>query len=219
MVMRSNRSSNRRLFVVLAGLLISLNGQWNASGSPLDCCSAEAIDVGLYNRAQGDTGRSLNKPEYVASKLGIVNGESAGHVRSLVGKFCASLTLPAMVSTYYTALIMSKDEDYGFDLSLPQRLAFSALVSAVTYFILDSLGEYVSNKSGDKIAIVHDFILNWPTHKAGTPEELQALFDGLHMEYLNNGQRIIMSEIFADEVMRKVAGVYIASLATKELGN
>jgi len=203
-----------KMLVMLAGLLIASNLQLNA-------CSEEDFGVCLFNfffpGHNRDTDRSLNKHEFVASKLGIIHGESGFHLRALVGKLFTSLKYPAMVAAYFTAVTMTKDEDFGYDLSLQQRLAFGALVAGVTYYVVDNLGEFLHSTAGEKIVKLHDFIENWPSHKVATPEEFYPLFDGLHMEYLNNGHQLIMSGIFVDEVLKKVAGAYIESLMTKQL--
>jgi len=192
---------------------MSVMGTSACSGGTLD----DLLDPFLVDETYKDHDRSLNKYEFIASELGIVHAAHDSYIRSIVGRFCTALKFPGMVATYYSALVLSKDEDHGLDLSLYERLAFGALVSAVTFFILDGVGDYLSNKSDDKISIINNYIENWPAHKIGTPEEFHELFDTLHMEYLNNNQTVQMNEIFADEILRNVASAYIASLAKKKL--
>jgi len=174
----------------------------------------EQVEASPASATHQQKTRGLNKYEIMASNLGVIKNDSwLGSIEDKVGKLLKALAFPGMVAANFGTFIISKDEDMGFDASVPNRLALCALAAAITFVVLDGLGNYLSDSTSKKYSKFNDFVQNWPSHKIETPDEYHPLFDGLYMQYTSNNH-INVSDIFIDELLKNVAMTYIQSLIT-----
>lgn len=157
--------------------------------------------------------KGLNKYEFVASKLGIIGDSKTNNLSLLLSKVLKSLSLPAMVGAYFGTIVMGKEM---YDWEAPAQLINGMIIATITHFLLTELSEYFDRISHQKLAWFNDFVANWPSYKTGTPEEFFQLFDGLHMQYLNSGSRLDVSEDFIHEVVKKVAAGYVEFFASSQ---
>jgi len=202
-----------KIFLSLVGFFIAVQFQSHACTNLPDISKAveNAQEILLDDELDY---KSLNKYEFIASKLGIIGSES-GNLRAVMSRVCMSLKYPGMVASYLALLEAAKEDGFPFDLSAPGQIVLGGFVSAATYFLFDSLGNYL-DKSDQTVAKLNDFIINWPSYKTGTPDQFCSLFEGLHMEYLNSGQTLTISNVFAREILKKVAVGYIESLVPEQ---
>jgi len=219
---------NRKLFLLLVGFFVISKPGLSACQNLFDCsginfsgiiedgAESEVEDIVLQEITHDDGSlghKGLDKYDFIASKLGII-GKNSATTRRALGKFFKAFASPAMVASYFTAVVIGKN---FWDWEVSEQLIYGITLATSTQLICTGIGEWLDNTADQKAARVQNVIANWPSYKAGSPEELYQLFDGLYALYANSGRKLDVSQELVDQVIKKVASGYIEFLAQQKL--